>query len=324
MRALARMRRRFHEIAAQLADVLEQRAVVGDHLVPEFAGGKFFADEHRAAGDQRRADGDDPAGGVVHRQAVVHAVIGARVHHAAKATGRKHDPIVVDVGGLRHARGAGGVDEQRLVLDGEVDLFRDAERPAVERGNCEIDTRMVAGLRAGIAVQPDLRRGFEKARGRYEGGEALRRDDHVPRCDDVDAIGERSAGETGVEECDRRSGAGEPEPDREILRPVRHQQRHHVALGDALLQGPAQVAAGPFGERPVAQGFARGYQRGLVAVGVGELVDDDRKNAARVAHDRRSAPQRAHPGAEISQVARQPFEHKSSCAARVRNVQRHS
>ena len=144
----------------------------------------------------------------------------------------------------------------------------------------------------------------------------LRCDDHVPGRDDVDAVGKRSAGEIGVEERDGRAGARKPEPDREILRPIRHQQGDDVALGDALLQRPTQVAARSFGERPVAQGFAGGYQRRLVAVGVGELVDDDRKNAARIAHDRRRAPQRAQPGAKINQVARQSLEHRSSCAAR--------
>ena len=177
----------------------------------------------------------------------------------------------------------------------------------------------------GSPCSPDLWRDLEKARGRIESGDELRRDDHVSRRDDVDAIGKRGTGQIGVEQCDGRAGAGEPEPYREILRPVLHQERDHVALGDPLLQRPARVAAGPFGKRAIAQRLAGGEQRDLVAVRVGELVDDDRKNTARIAHDRRGAPQRAQPSAKIRQVARQSFEHSPSNAPRTfRNVERHS
>ena len=46
---LARMWRRVHQIAAKLADILEQRAVPCDDVVPELPRRKFLADHHRAA-----------------------------------------------------------------------------------------------------------------------------------------------------------------------------------------------------------------------------------------------------------------------------------
>ena len=72
--ALLRMRRRVDQIAAELADILEQRAVPAHDVVPEFARGELLADHHRAAVDQNRAGRHEAAGGVVQRQAVVHAV----------------------------------------------------------------------------------------------------------------------------------------------------------------------------------------------------------------------------------------------------------
>src|SRR5262249_38917431 len=52
---LLRMRRRVNEVAAQLADVVEDRAVPSRNIVPELARGEFLADHQRAAGDQDRA-----------------------------------------------------------------------------------------------------------------------------------------------------------------------------------------------------------------------------------------------------------------------------
>src|SRR5690606_37352714 len=75
MSALARMRRRVEKVAAELADILEARAPARGDVVPELRDGEFLANEHRAAGDQRRADAEYAAGGVVHRQAVVDAVV---------------------------------------------------------------------------------------------------------------------------------------------------------------------------------------------------------------------------------------------------------
>ena len=79
MRAIVGARRRIEKIAAQFADVDEHRAVVPDRVVPEFARRKALADIARAADRKRDAAGDDAAVGMVHRQAIVHAILGARV-----------------------------------------------------------------------------------------------------------------------------------------------------------------------------------------------------------------------------------------------------
>ena len=153
VRALLRMRRRVDEIAAELADILQQRALPAHHVVPELAGGEALADHHRAALEQQRAGGEHAAGGVVQRQAVIHAVAGARVHDRGEGVGRKHQPVVVDVGGLGQAGGARRVDEERAVLDGQRAAFVVRERRAGQVLDLAVDARKVGG---GVAVQPDL------------------------------------------------------------------------------------------------------------------------------------------------------------------------
>ena len=172
-----RIRRRVDEIAAQFADVLEQRAVVAHDVVPELARGEFLADHHRAAVAQHRAGRHQAAGGVIHRQAVVHAVGRLRVHHAGEGVARQHHAVVVDVGGLRHAGGAGRVDVERAVLDGErARSLADKRAPA----SASIAWSMRGELGA-LAVRPDLRRGLEqRTRGR-EARRELGRDDDVLR-----------------------------------------------------------------------------------------------------------------------------------------------
>ncbi len=116
---LVRLRRRIDQIAAQLADILHHRAIVVDDVVPEIAHREALADIDRSAGDQQRADRAEAAGGVIHRQAHIIAVRGARAHHAGKAETGEHDAVMIDVRRLRQAGGAGGVDVKRVVLDGE-------------------------------------------------------------------------------------------------------------------------------------------------------------------------------------------------------------
>ncbi len=136
MPALLRVGRAIDEVAAQLADIHEKCAAVAHHVIPEFARRKFLADENRAAADQ-----------VIHRQAIVHAVVRPRVHHAREGIGRQHEAEMIDVGGLGQARRARCEDEQRPVLDREIGTLRGRQGRAVEREDCFIEAR-VALLRA--------------------------------------------------------------------------------------------------------------------------------------------------------------------------------
>ena len=119
MVALVRARRRRREIAAELADILEERAVPANDVVPEPAGGELRRDHHRGAGHQHGAGRHHAADAVVHRQAVIEPVVRARVEHAGEPAAPAHHPMVADTRGLGQAGGAGGVDQERRVADGD-------------------------------------------------------------------------------------------------------------------------------------------------------------------------------------------------------------
>ena len=91
-RVRSRMLGGVDQIAAQFADILEQRAVAGDDVVPELPGGKSVADHHRAAAHQHGAGRDHAADAVIHRQAIIHAVVGPGIHQPGKPEAPLHQP----------------------------------------------------------------------------------------------------------------------------------------------------------------------------------------------------------------------------------------
>ncbi len=139
---------RIDQITAQLADILEQRAVPIDHVVPEFAGGEFIADHHRSAAHQHRAGGNDAADAVIQRQAIVHAVVGTGVHEAGEPKAPLHQPVMADMGGLRQAGRAGGVDVERAVGDGHAAAFGSGQPSAGQLFDGTIDAGKIRRCRA--------------------------------------------------------------------------------------------------------------------------------------------------------------------------------
>ena len=69
----------------------------------------------------------------------------------------------------------------------------------------------------------------------------------------VDAMRQRRARQIGVDQRHHAADAGDAQPDRQIFRPVGHQQRDHIALVDALRQRPARIAVGAGGKLGMAE-----------------------------------------------------------------------
>ena len=119
MLPLIGMRLCLHQVAAELADILKQRAVEALDVVPELTCGEFLPDQHRAAVNQHRSDRHDAADAVIHGQAVIHPVARAGIHHAAEPVAPHQQAVMADIGGLRQPGGARGVDVKRPILDGD-------------------------------------------------------------------------------------------------------------------------------------------------------------------------------------------------------------
>ena len=223
----ALLRRAVQKVAAELADIDEDGAVVLDDVVPEHRGGEALAQHHAGAGRQRRAGAEHAARRMVHRQAHVDAVVGAHPHRAVEAEHHALDAVVVEVRGLRQAGRAARVDEEALVLDGEAREIPFGDRRIGEAVELRVEPLVAFALGA---VAPELRAGGDIRRGGAEALDQLRVDDHVSRLHDIDAVGERGAGQVRVEERDDAAGSRDAEPGGEVFRPVRHHQRDHVAL----------------------------------------------------------------------------------------------
>src|SRR2546422_173597 len=286
---------RVDEIAAELADVLEQRAVPADHVMPELTGGELVPDHHGAAADQHRAGRQHAADAVVHRQAVVHPVAGAGVHHAGEPVTPLHQPSVADPGGLGQAGRARRIDVERPILDGRQPRLGRAERVAREPPDAAVDPREVAET---VAVRPDSRRAGEVRQRAGEPFEELRGHDDVPGRDEIDGVRERGPCQIGVEQRNDAADTGDAEPDRHVLGPVRHEQPDDIPLDESLVERPAGVSVGARRETAIGQALTLGEQGRRLRESLGELLDHRRQDAMGRPGDRRRQLEGAqpHPG----------------------------
>ena len=75
---------------------------------------------------------------------------------------------------------------------------------------------------------------------------------------------------------------GEPEPDRQIFGPVRHEQGNHIALADVVRQRPAGIRFMRSASCAMAPGFSIGKERRRCPEPLGDFLHDDREGALRV------------------------------------------
>ena len=289
MGAIAVARRRVVEVAAQFADIDEHRAVAPGRVVPELVGRESLANVARAADRQRDSDGDDAAVGVIHRQTIVHSVLGARVGGGGESVHDAQSARVGDARRLRQAGGAGGVDEQRRVLDRQRRPLVRAERGAGEIFDLKIDALLAARRRA---IGEDGRRRVELGEAGGELRQEMRFDDRRLGGDDGERMGERGAGKVGVDQRRRHAGARHAEPDRDIFRAVGHHQADRVALAEPLRAGPARVAVGARVELAVGERLGFAEQRRPVTEGLGPAIKIVAERQIAVLALRRSPPWR--------------------------------
>ena len=180
--------------------------------------------------------------------------VGLRLHHAGEPMGPVHQPEMADDRRLRQAGGAGRVDVERAIVDRHRRPLRGGETVARKFRDLRGD---VGQCRAAVAMRPNDGVGRKMRRCAAKGLQQLPRDDDVPRRNGVDAMGERSAHEMGVEQRDDAAGAADAGPDRQVFGPVGHQQAHRVALAHPMHPGPAGIAVGAVQQRAEAQGLGR-------------------------------------------------------------------
>src|SRR5215471_11784606 len=97
------MRRRIDEVSAELANILENRALPLRDLVPEAARRKLLPEHDRSAAHQHRPSRHHAANAMIHRQAIVHPIRWTRVHHAREPMAPLHQSKVTDICRLRQS-----------------------------------------------------------------------------------------------------------------------------------------------------------------------------------------------------------------------------
>ena len=160
---------------------------------------------------------------------------------------------------LRQAGGAGGIDIEGDIIERHRRALGRLQRAPVERGDLEIDS---PGRRLGRAMRKE---GQIRARGRKDRDQP-RIDNRRLGLDHRDAMGERGAGQIGVDERRCDAGAREAEPDRQIFRTVGHHQGDDVAAPQAEIVSPAGIAMRPVVELPVGQRLTLAVERRPIAI----------------------------------------------------------
>ena len=165
--------------------------------------------------------------------------LGVRVHQAGEPEAPQHQPVVVDVGGLRQAGGAGGVDVERAILDGQRRALgrRRAARTSW-RSIALIDARKFATV---FAVRP---RSSARAQ---QAAAARSRTARRSSAATMTCFGATMSMQWASDAPTRLvlssattpPAAGDAEPDRHIFGPVRHHQADRLALGAASARAPS-------------------------------------------------------------------------------------
>ena len=258
---------------------------------------------------------------MIERQTDIHPVLRCGRHGAGKAVARKHQPVVIDIGGLGQPGGARRIDEESAILDGERPPFRGVEPRARQGLDVAVDAREIG---PGVAVRPCLGIDGKMHAGGGEACGELGAHDDVLGGNDVDAMSERGAAEIGVEQRHGAADAGDAEPDRHVFGPVGHQQADRLALVQSLRQGPTGIAVGSLCQRAIGEPFPLGQERRRVAEPLGEIIDNIGEEPGRVLGDGGRQAQCAQRAFEIGEVIADAFEKShgplSARGARRRNA----
>src|SRR3989441_1074744 len=313
----AGVRRLLEHRADRLADFVRRAAhaeacLVADGLVPG------DVESHQGGGESMREErGDAPDGpglalDVDHR----HVALGRGVELQDLRNAEADLEVVPDVGPQPVAAGqpdpvlrvvgrALRVDEipaelpdvleQRAVPADHVGPELTGGELVPDHYGAAADPREVAET---VAVRPDSRRAGEVRQREGEPFEELRGHDDVSGRDEIDGVRERGPRQIGVEQRNDAADAGDAEPDRHVLGPVRHEQADDVPLDEPPVERPARVSVGARREAAIGQALALREQGRRLRESLGELLDHRRQDPMRRRGDRRRQLEGAqpHPG----------------------------
>ena len=208
MTRLVGVRGRRQQVAAQLADVLEDGRLVLCAVRPEAARREAPRDRDARSRDERCARRRDQARRVIERQRHVGAVVGRQVCAGPEGGRRGDEAVVAEVRRLRQAGRPARVDVEEVVARAQLAAHALLEWPAVLRGERGVEIERTP---RSAALHPHARRPLELGERARAAFDELRADHQLLRARDAQRVREPAAREVRVHE--RADGAELREPE---------------------------------------------------------------------------------------------------------------
>ncbi len=192
-----RMGRRIEKIAAELADIFEERRAMGLAFVPKSRSRELSRENDGATDGKRAADGADAARRMIERQRHIHTVAARGARDGRESVGQDEKAQMADIGGLGQARRAARVDVEAFVLRRHAIAERRVEQLGREAGKLHIEIHRA--LDAGTG-RPHRHRPAHQILGARIGWGELRPENEMLRARNTQRMGERLATQIAVDE----------------------------------------------------------------------------------------------------------------------------
>ncbi len=157
---------------------------------------------------------------------------------------------MADIGRFGKASGSGRVDVKRMSVERGRRAFRLSQFRGRQARDGNVEPQKFVSTRTVLPI-PD-RFGNVLACGPQAGNQRSG-DDDITWCDDIDGVRQCRAARVGVEQRHHHAGSRESEPDRQVVRTVRHQEANGITGSEAHFEGPARVTVDGVGQLAVAQ-----------------------------------------------------------------------
>ena len=125
---------------------------------------------------------------------------------------------------------------------------------------------------------------------------ALGGGDCAPRLGDFQGVSERRRAKIGADQRNNGADLGEPEPDREILRPVAHNKSGALAARNARAKRPSRILVHTRFERAEAEALAVAHKRCSIAILASPLGDSPRQDMLGITSRLRGGLESPQPG----------------------------
>ena len=170
-----------------------------------------------------------------------------------------HDTVVADLGRLGQAGGSRGID---IECGGCRSAAARTPTPAGHRRETpEFGRERGANPALLCPCTRQVNSRGQPGADRRQPRRELGADDDGLRCDDIDRVDQRVAGQIGIDEGNHGADARQAQPDRQVFGAVGHHQAHGIPALETLGKSPPRILMAAGRELAVAQGGLARHER---------------------------------------------------------------